>query len=220
MRRFKRNRRIHVGKIFSLVGAAFLVAIAGSIYLYGSYWENGLDDDAHQMLIEGRYDVIDDGKIYGLLDAIKSEIVKYDQYPNLQINTRKFDRGISSFLESIDEQLLPSFQRNELMRGILTKTWIWDAKRLPGYHCLSPREIAKIREKWDEVLSRDDHDFPSEASLSFHQFSRPVFTKDGRYALIQHYYYCAPLCASEKILLFTKDEGRWELVKVEELWAS
>lgn len=215
-----RSRSALHGRSFSLIGAAFLVLIVAAVFVYGNFWESRLDDEAFEVHMYRRYEVIDDKVAYDFLTAIKSEIEHGETVPHLQINTRKFHSDVNAFIRSVDESILPSSKRKELLEGIVFKTWLWDSEKLPKYNCLTPREISEIHSAWEQVVSQIENELPAELPNSFHQFSKPVFDTEGKYALIQHYNFCGPLCAKEEIVLYLNNQGTWERVKEYVLWVS
>lgn len=220
MKRKTRSRSLPMGNNFPLIGAVFMVLIAAAVFVYGNFWESRLDDEAFEVLTHARYEVIDDKMAYDFLMAIKPEIAESETLPHLQINTRKLHSEFNAFLRSVDESILPSSKRKELLEGIVSKTWLWDSEKLPKYNCLTPREISEIHSAWEEVVSQIENELPAELPNSFHQFSKPVFDTEGKYALIQHYNFCGPLCAKEEIVLYLNNQGTWERVKEYVLWVS
>lgn len=220
MKRKTRSRILPMGNNFPLIGAVFLVLIAAAVFVYGNFWESRLDDEAFEVHMYRRYEVIDDKVVYDFLTAIKSEIEHGETVPHLQINTRKFHSDVDAFLRSVDESILPSSKRNELLEGIVSKTWLWDSEKLTKYNCLTPREISEIHSAWEEVVSHIEHELPAIVMKDYHQFSKPVFDTERKYALIQHYYFCGPLCAKEEIVLYVNKQGSWERVKEYVLWVS
>lgn len=215
-----RSKRALHGRNFSLIGAAFLVMIAAAVFVYGNFRESRLDDEAFEVLTNARYEVIVDKMAYDFLLAIKPEFAESETLPHLQINTSKFHHEFNAFLRSVDESILPSSKRKELLEGIVSKTWLWDSEKLPKYNCLTPREISEIHLTWKELLTHIEHELPAIVPKDYHQFSKPVFDTEGKYALIQHYYFCGPLCAKEEIVLYVNNQGSWERVKEYVLWVS
>lgn len=220
MKRKTRSRSLPKGNNFPLIGAAFLVLIAAAVFVYGNFWESRLDDEAFEVHMYARFEVIDDKVAYDFLMEIKPEIAESETLPHLQINTRKFHSDVDAFLRSVDESILPSSKLKELLERIVFKTWLWDSEKLPKYNCLTPREISEIHSAWEEVVSQIENELPAELPNSFHQFSKPVFDTERKYALIQHYYFCGPLCAKEEIVLYVNKQGSWERVKEYLLWVS
>lgn len=67
-----------------------------------------------------------------------------------------------------------------------------------------------VNKRYIDSVGKPD---PFTQTPSYLRFSKPYFTRDGKYCFIYYSFYCGNLCAESSFQLFTKTNGKWTFVE-------
>jgi len=124
----------------------------------------------------------------------------------------------------IDEKIIPNCRTT-----MYAEQCTFDLRNLQLQPDIVPKSIAadmyntaekdKSEMYWNPKLINKITFTAPDSSTSF-WISRPVFSADTTYAIIQHGYHCGPLCGTSSVELLQKISNRWKFIKEIEAWDS
>lgn len=117
---------------------------------------------------------------------------------------------------------VPIYVLNELAeRSMLdAKPVYWRQEQLHGAYCIDEKKIeALFTIAANTTVKRKNTSLPENKVVYF--FSRPEFTADGQYAIIDMSYRCdSHLCGMGAVFLFRQINGKWSVVGRKLVWGN
>lgn len=166
-------------------------------------------------LIKGNY--IYDFMNHALFD---SDSILTDSLEFMKINcfSLKHSNELKSFINSINDSLLSSTDKKCMKNQLTNEIYLWDNEKLINVWCLTPRDLVKIGradtlDYWEEFRANF-------GNYGHHHYSKPIFNKNKDICVIECSGQGDWLMGSGDILLFSKVNGNWMLLKEENLWIS
>ncbi|WP_139298292.1 hypothetical protein [Pedobacter hartonius] len=93
----------------------------------------------------------------------------------------------------------------ELVAQSQSDTTMWSGHEFPGAHLLEYDQKTNSAKSAD-LINRGDKN-------GYYVFSRPVFSKDFNFAILQSAFVCGPRCGQGETILFEKKERTWHRLK-------
>lgn len=134
------------------------------------------------------------------------------ELPKLDFRTIEYDPELKDFINSIDDSIISPRDKKYLIRHIVNKSLRWDRTKLSNVWCLT------VTERRQTMVNNPEDHYGLEFMKHFgegglHSYSKPIFNRKRNIAIIEHHEYGGLLSASESILLFRKEAGKWILVR-------
>lgn len=216
MRRFRDTR--FKNNNFGLSGISILLIITAASYLFGNLYINSLDDESYLTTLAKRYKKVDDRFSYAFVSGFHGQINMPDTQFNLKLTTLKYDSKVLDFIESIEDSILNSIQKRELISKVSYETKLWDCEKLNSINCLTTREIEAAFGDREFMTSWDR--FRKRYNGGYHQLSDPIYDNKKDFVIVQHMITCGNLCGEEEFILFKLVGGQWKEMKKKSIWVS
>ena len=137
---------------------------------------------------------------------------------NINCLTIPHNQTLKSFIKNVDDELITQTDKNFMKRQLNTMICLWNEEMLNSARCLCPKDYYKVGQN-------DTIDYWVKYRVNFghggdHRFSKPIFNSDRSLAVIEYENYFDLLAASNNIILYKKENGKWILVKWQNIWTS
>lgn len=168
-----------------------------------------------------QYKMIDDEVIYDLLNQVflgEGTILPDSMKWNIYCFTIPHSHTLKSFITNISNELITQTDKDFIKRQLDTTIYLWDNEKLNNARCLCPKDYYEVRQN-------DTIDYWVKYRANFghggdHSFSKPIFNSNKSLAVIEYENYFDLLAASNNIILYKKENGKWVLVKWQNIWIS
>lgn len=219
-----RNQKIRQLGIpgFYIIGAGFLIVGLIGFFLndYKNYRETNLGYTYEDL--KSRNLVIVEQEIYEFMNSnifdVDSILVDKREFMKINCFTLKHSSDLRKFINSQTDSILTSYDKKFMKSQIENQTYLWDQDKLINVWCLTPRDLNKVQET--DTLDYWGTFRKLFGNYGHHHYSKPIFNKDKNIVLIEHSGQGDWLIGSGNILLFRKENGKWKLIKEQNLWIS
>ena len=219
-----RNAKIHDGLKtfhFFVFASSLLIVVFSSLFLLNI--ENYRIKRAFYSYVDLReqYNMVEDEVVYELLNQVflgKGVVLPDSMKWNINCFTIPHSQTLKSFITNVSDELLSQTDKISMKRQLNTTIFLWNDEKLNNARCLCPKD-------YYEVGQNDSIDYWVKYRASFghggdHHFSKPIFNSDRSLAVIEYENYFDWLAASNNIILYKKENGKWILVKWQNIWVS
>lgn len=221
MRYKKKKRQLGVPNLY-IVGAGLLIVILIGFFL------NGYDDYRKTNAgysyddLKKRNTVIYEQEIYDFMNytlfCADSLIDDRREFMKLNCFSLKHSLDLKKFINSQPDSILTSHDIKFIKSQLAYQTFLWDQDKLINVWCLTLKDLYKTQE--NDTIYYWENFRELFGNYGHHHYSKPIFNKDKTIIVIEHSGQGDWLLGSGNILLFREENGKWKLIKEQNLWIS
>ena len=170
--------------------------------------------------LQTQYCVIEDENAYELIQQVFLDTSTIDsmQMQNINCFTLQHSYALKSFIKNTSDDLISQTDKKIMRQQLNNTIYLWNNEKLKNARCLISKDYYKLNQNdsidyW--VKFRANFGYGGDSS-----FSNPIFNKDKSLAVMEFIGQGDWLVATNDILLFRKENGKWILVKQQNLWVS
>ena len=170
-----------------------------------------------------QYQVIEDEIVYELINQVflDTKIVDSMKMWNINCFTFQHSYALKSFIKKTSDDLISQTDKKIMRRQLNNTIYLWDNKKLNNARCLIPKDYYIV----NQSNQNDSVDYWVNFRANFgyggnNSFSKPIFNSDKSLAVVEYIGAVDWVVATNDILLFRKENGKWVLVKQQNLWVS